>query len=165
MEKISDKKKLDFIYSLICSDRNIDISTRSRQEHIVGYRWVYIQLAVEFTYCSSRIIGSLIKRDHATIVYHKNNKVAPDDKWVRYKDELRDICIKEFNSFKKTNNRRASLINRLINLKVELACLKKNKETNEMIDNFNKLNNTRKREILDNINVKLKIQNKLKEAA
>jgi hypothetical protein len=76
----------------------VNILSSSRDHEIVINRWLYYKLAKEHTQYSLRLIGEIVGRNHATVIYglkQFENECAWDKDLQAKYDQLTIICMKE----------------------------------------------------------------------
>ena len=67
--KIRTNKSLEIIKNIVEVKFETKINIKSRIPYIVYARYIYYRLAKDFTFCSLTQIGSLVNRDHATVLH------------------------------------------------------------------------------------------------
>ena len=74
----------------------VNILSSSRDHEIVINRWLYYKLAKEHTQYSLRLIGEIVGRNHATVIYglkQFENECAWDKDLQAKYDQLTIICM------------------------------------------------------------------------
>lgn len=69
----SYSKELNEIYNFINDKFRLDISDKKRSNHYVDLRTLFFKMATDYTSATVHEIGSVVKRDHSTVVHARNN--------------------------------------------------------------------------------------------
>ena len=91
-------KDLHTIKDIVMGKTGVNILSSARDHNIVIHRWLYYKLAKDHTEYSLRLIGEIVGRNHATVIYgikmFENECKWDKDLQTKY-DQLTIICMKE----------------------------------------------------------------------
>jgi len=92
-------KDLNTIKNIVISETGVDITSKKRDHQTVIHRWLYFKLASETTNHSLNKIGSVVNKDHATVI-HGLKQFNIETRWdkdlqAKY-DQLSIICLQKF---------------------------------------------------------------------
>ena len=91
-------KDLPPIKDIVMGKTGVNILSSSRDHDIVIHRWLYYKLAKDHTEYSLRLIGEVVGRNHATVIYGINmfeNECKWDKDLQDKYDRLTIICLQE----------------------------------------------------------------------
>ena len=91
------EKELKRIKDYVDKCAGYDISSKLRDTEIVKFRTLYFKLAKQTTHWSLSKIGKIVNRDHATVLYAKNNlfsEISKDKKMIKLYRYYKKVILK-----------------------------------------------------------------------
>mgnify|MGYP001166345672 FL=1 len=137
MNRTRQVKELETIKEYVNSALKIDIKDGRRQRSYVYGRAIYFQLSKDFTTHSLSDIGSVVNKDHASVLHglkiFKNFRAWDETYLLQLYHEIRLVLKSQFkfanNLLEKTEEDKFQfLLNHYINLKQKYYNLKRSKE-------------------------------------